>query len=242
VRALLTAFLLACAWPWPAAGQGATLRIRVVNDSTGAPIHRAEVVLDDGSPLITDSVGRVQLTGVDPGERSLKASRLGYRPQRIAVRLAPGAELEVEVALREEWLALPDLVVTVKELDARLRDVHFYERRRSGSGIAWSWRDLRDLPSDPQGFLTHIPGFTLRPAGGDTLWVLESRRGPGIAPCPVSVLVDGRAADARQLNSLRLEHIAGIEAYLGPASTPADVAVLTGGSRCGVVVIWLRSG
>jgi hypothetical protein len=220
----------------------ATLLIRVVDDSTGEPIRRAEVTLGVLRPLLTDSGGRLRIPGIEPGGVTLKASRLGYRPQRIDLMLAPGAELDVEIALREEYLALPSVVVEVKQLDGRLRAVRFYDRTRRGRVLAWDWHALRDTHQDAEAFLGRIPGFTLRPAGGDTAWVLESHRGPGTAPCAARVLVDGQATDARRLTSLRMEHVAGIEAYLGPATTPPDIAALASGAQCGVVVIWTRIG
>jgi hypothetical protein len=226
----------------PAAGQGAVLRIRVVDDSTGAGIARAEVLLDGHSALLTDSAGRLRLGELPAGESTLKASRLGYRPERIAVRLAPGEQMEVDVALRPQLLALPELVVDVKAMDARLREVRFYERRRQGLGLAWDWHDLREGAATTREFLDRLPGFSVRPAGTDDGWVLESHRGPGVAPCTALILVDGQLADPRRLASIQLDQIAAVEAYLGPASTPTEIAVLTSGARCGVVALWIRTG
>jgi hypothetical protein len=225
------------------AGAPATLLIRVVDDSTGAPIPRAEVTLGVLPPALTDSAGRLRIPGIDPGGVTLKASRLGYRPQRIDLMLAPGGELDVEIALRAEFLALPRMVVDIKIMDARLRDVRFYERRGGNRVHSWDWHALRETGGgDAENFLKRIPGFTLRPAGGDTAWVLESHRGPGTAPCAARVLVDGQLADARRVTTVRLEHVAGIEAYLGPATTPPDIAAMASGAQCGVVVIWTRTG
>jgi hypothetical protein len=242
VRVALALCLLLVARGAVAQDARATLLVRVLDDSTGAPIARAEVTLGVLPALLTDSTGRLRIPGIDPGGVTLKASRLGYRPQRVDLVLAPGGELDVEVALRAEYLVLPRVVVDVKQLDGRLRDVRFYLRRGGNRTLAWDWRALRETGRDAEGFLKRIPGFTLRAAGGDTAWVLESHRGPGYAPCNARVLVDGQMADARRLTTVRMEHVAGIEAYLGPATTPPDIAAMASGAQCGVVVIWTRTG
>lgn len=228
-----------------AQGGRATLEVRVLDDSTGAPVPNAEVAVDSLRVLRTDSAGRLRYYGLAPGERSLKVSRLGYRPQRLVVRLAAAREMAVEVALSPAPLLLPEVRFVLKEMEGRLREVRFYERRRRGGGVWWGWREIRSVApgGDVETLLSRLPGFRVRPGAGDSTWSVVSHRGPGLPDaCAARVLLDGQPVDGRRLSGLSAEHLAGVEAYAGPATTPAELAGLAPGARCGVVALWSRNG
>ena len=243
-RALAFAFALVLAAS-AAPAQSAGLRVRVVDEDSGAPIIRAEVRLESGRAALTDSAGMLYLAGIPAGEWGLKSTRLGYRPQRIRVRVANGRDLEVEVALRPLPVALPTLRARAKRVEARLRTARFYERRRSASGTSWDRGQLDAMgpPGDLRALIPRIPGFSLQQTGGDTSWIILNNRGPGLPQvCPVRVLVDGQPAGSGRLSGLEVAHLAGMEAYAGPATAPADLAVLADGARCGLLAIWTLVG
>lgn len=245
------AFVVACAGVCMAAAAAGAQRyrpgihVRVVDDSTGAPIPRAEVLLDSTVRVTTDSAGYLYLAGLGGGERTLKAARLGYRPQRLIVRVSRAFDLEVEIALRALPHALPELIAVAKRADARLAAVGFYERKLRGGGVSWNWEEIDEVTPGRtvESLLPRVPGFSVLRLGGDTAWVVVSNRGPGVpGACRAAVLVDGQLAGPGRLASLPVDHVVGLEAYAGPASAPAELAVLTNGARCGVVALWTDTG
>jgi hypothetical protein len=243
-RALLLTACLLLAAPGQLRAQ-TSLSVLVLDDSTGFPIPRAGITVDSLLVVHTDSAGRMRYYGLPAGERTVKISRLGYRPQRLAVRLAPGGEMALEVALRPEPISLPEVRFILKMMESRLRAVRFYERRRLGGGLAWGWREIQAVAGggDVETLLSRLPGFRIRRAPGDSAWVVVSQRGPGLPEaCTAQVLVDGQPADGHRLSGLEVEHLAGVEAYAGPATTPAELASVARGSRCGVVALWTRVG
>ena len=224
---------------------GMVLEVRVLDDSTGVPVASAEVAVDALPMLRADSAGRVRYYGLLPGAHSLKVSRLGYRPQRLEVRLLPARGLAVEVALRPAPVLLPEVRFVFKEMESRLREVRFYERRRRGGGVGWGWREIRAVApgGDVETLLGRLPGFRVRQGAGDSTWTVVSHRGPGLPEaCAARVLLDGQPVDGRRLSGLSASHLAGVEAYPGPATTPVELAALAVGARCGVVALWSRSG
>lgn len=221
------------------------IRVRVVDDGTGAAIRRAEVLLDSTVRMVTDSAGEVYLAGLGPGERTLKAGRLGYRPQRVVVRVSSSYDLEVEIALPAMPLRLPEMLAVAKRVEARLAAVRFYERQVRGGGVSWDREQIDAVAGGGtlETLLQRMPGFSLRRLDGDTAWVVVSNRGPGVPrACETPVLVDGQVAGSERLRALAVDYLVGLEAYAGPASAPAELAMLSNGARCGVVVLWTDSG
>lgn len=238
MRRLLLALLALIAPAAPLSAQSpGSMVIRVVDDSTGAVAGRADILLDIGRLLHTDERGELRMTGLAPGEWTLKAMRVGYRPQFVVVRVPSGGELQVEIALRRETLALPAIVGIGKRLDRRLARARFYERRKHGPTVSWDWREIRRMPpGDLPYLLERIPIF--RVVRTDTSWALVSGRGQLGLPgeCVVTLVLDGQRVDPARLAGLPLDLVAGVEAYPGPARTPAELGA--GGARCGVVALW----
>jgi len=135
LQALLLA-LAASAAPLSAQGPGA-MAIRVVDDSTGMPVGRAEILLDVGRLLHTDGAGQLRMPDLSPGEWTLKAMRVGYRPQFVVVRVPSGGEVQVEIALRPQAVHLTGIPAIGKRLDRRLARTRFYERRGHGPTVSW---------------------------------------------------------------------------------------------------------
>jgi hypothetical protein len=218
--------------------QSGAMVIRVVDDSTLAPIPGADLLLDIGRLLRADAQGMLRMSDLAPGEWTLKAMRVGYRPQIVVVRVPAGGELQVEIALRASAVPLPRMIIEGKRLDAGLRRSGFYGRRLSAPTLSWDWREIeRHAPgSDVTAVLERIPGYRL--VRSDSGWSLVSGRGAAGTSdvCVAALLLNGQRTDPARIGSLPMDQIAGIEAYPGPARTPAELAA--GGSRCGVVAIW----
>jgi hypothetical protein len=205
------------------------------------------VALGGGRPVLTDSTGEARFSALPAGKHSLKVTRQDYRPQRVGVELSPGSDLELEVALALAPVALPGVDVRVEPRERGLIINGFYRRKeRGGGGTFWDWNDLARWrgSSDVMRVIELMPGFDIRPAGGDTAMVVLSSRGlPSLRlKCRAQLLLDGMVVTSRAVSGLSLEQIAGIEGYPGPATTPAIFNQTAEGTTCGTIAIWTRRG
>jgi len=64
------------------------------------------LIVADGRWTHTDSKGRYELTGLTPGEITVKASKTGYEPKEQTVTLGPGEKREVNLLLKPARLRL----------------------------------------------------------------------------------------------------------------------------------------
>jgi hypothetical protein len=224
IRSVLLGGLLAMGLVLPAHGQQAALiRLRLVDDASRAGVSQAEVSVDGDASHSADSTGVVRIL-VAPGTRTVVARRIGYRSQEVAFTVYPGATMDVEVALRQLSIPIPDLVA-VARTDGRIRIAEFHERRDGRSADA----EVEGVP----------PLFAIQaaiPGKGGPEWLLDDQRGgsPRL-PCTLHVLVDGQLADARAVR-LRMDPAAAMGAYL----SPSGVNLLVPTARCAVVRIQTR--
>lgn len=98
----------------PLAGQGATGTVYgAVRDSSGTGVAGAQVrLLPDGVPVLSDSAGRYRLEGVPAGNVTIHAARVGFYPQQLSFRLAPGDSVRADFLLRANPLLVPSVIVT----------------------------------------------------------------------------------------------------------------------------------
>ncbi|RLE97913.1 MAG: hypothetical protein DRJ57_04055 [Thermoprotei archaeon] len=100
-----------------AAPQNSTLRVIVVDESTGLPLSAAVYVYNGSSLAAVKSTGgEYVLLSLKPGNYTLKVSAEGYEEGVVMVSLRPGEYREVSVPLRDVKL----LVCTVPEASLRL--------------------------------------------------------------------------------------------------------------------------
>jgi outer membrane receptor for ferrienterochelin and colicins len=100
-----------------------TLRGRVLEQETSAPLAGAEVALPGGGArVVTDSLGQWQLALPDSGARTLRARRIGYAPATLGL---PAGAADSMLVIRLSPLALPldEVVVTAARREQRLADV-----------------------------------------------------------------------------------------------------------------------
>ena len=72
----------------------------VVDDSTGAPLARVTVlVVEPASGTLTDERGRFFITGVPPGDRTLRARALSYRQRDLPISVRAGDTVDVTIRL-----------------------------------------------------------------------------------------------------------------------------------------------
>ena len=111
--AVVVTFLAVFSTPRVAAGQGGTIRGRVV-DSTGAPIGQAVVVLDPGGQRATTrDNGEYTIPQVAPGTYTVRLRRLGYAAPSAIVVVANARTVEQGFVVRRQSAAAPPVARTV---------------------------------------------------------------------------------------------------------------------------------
>ena len=112
-RLLKLAALLAVSAPCALIAQEptATVRGRVVDTASGAPLARA-VVQIGGKGTLTLADGRYEITGVAPGRDTLRVRMIGYSPASRSVSVTAGQTLEVDFTMTAQAVALSEIVVT----------------------------------------------------------------------------------------------------------------------------------
>lgn len=112
----------------PAVVQAQSLRGRLVEEGTGAPVAGALAALADsaggrvGSPAPSSASGRFQLQAPRAGTYRLRILRIGFAPWETEVVLQPGPPVEREFTLRPQPVALPEITVAgVERCGSRAR-------------------------------------------------------------------------------------------------------------------------
>jgi len=109
--AVVVTFLAVFSTPRVAAGQGGTIRGRVV-DSTGAPIGQAVVVLDPGGQRATTrDNGEYTIPQVAPGTYTVRLRRLGYAAPSATVVVANARTVEQGFVVRRAAISLAEVVI-----------------------------------------------------------------------------------------------------------------------------------
>ncbi len=244
-QAVLLAAIL-CVSAIPLAAQRGTF-VGVVRDSaTGLPVPDATVeVLEQGIVAVTDSGGRFRLERVSAGHFTIRFQRLGYSPGTVGLEFTATRFITVdlgEITVAPVATELDPVVVEAEALNERLSEVGFFRRRQTEKGTFITREDIvRQDPATTSELLRRVPGFRVFVDG-----TVSSVRGvpsisDGFSRCGVQYYIDGVHADGSDLNTVIPRAIAGMEVYTGAASIPPNYRV-SGNPRCGVVLIWTRSG
>lgn len=86
---------------------------RVVDGGTLEPVSGAEVVVtDQGLGELTGPDGRFRITGVAPGDHTVRVRRIGFQDAQRSVTVEAGGTVTLEVEIRTSAVTLDDLVVT----------------------------------------------------------------------------------------------------------------------------------
>ncbi|MDR0787577.1 MAG: carboxypeptidase-like regulatory domain-containing protein [Gemmatimonadota bacterium] len=228
--------------------EASSLRVIVVDESTGMPVSGARVFLLDILRFwATDASGVVTAGDIPPGEHQFEVSGLGFYPQAAVIQLEPGGTVEAAVRLEPRPILLDALDVMAPgraRFSATLAKNGFYERARSGFGLQLDRIAIEEMnPGYTSDLFRRMPGVILdgREMGG---YRLLSRRSQGSlggsGECPLLVFVDGNLFQG-ELDELQVSWIEGAEVYLGLGSIPPRFQQMTAGNRqadCGVVLFW----
>lgn len=213
---------------------------RAVDDSTGAPVAGAEVVLEAGRrQALTDAAGRFELSGVPLGTGFVIVRKVGYRPVRLRALIFGPDTLTVDVRLRPAVMELEPIEVTAAAVPPGL--LPFAERRAAGQGAFLDWHLLRESEHRRVSDLLRTQrGVRLVPVGA-TKTVATTNRGR----CPMAIWIDGvrtfvpgSGISPPSIDEIPVAQLEAIEIYRGAAETPAELGGT--GAACGTIVFWTR--
>lgn len=230
---------------------------RVLDDSTGRPIHDARVLLEDrygktAGYQKTDSLGRFRFEMTKSERFRLEARAVGYQPARRTVLWMMEdrsfAGLEVRLTPHAMLLA-PVEVVALAPVKVSPVLANMEYRRTHGFGIFISRQEIETRhPQRISDLLETTPGVRLsRQGSGASRRVIHlgPLPGPGGGDCPVQIFLDGmlatrntRGGDVTVDDLADPQDVEAIEIFKGLATVPAEF--LNQQARCGVIAIWTK--
>jgi len=254
VALLYLAFGLASGTAAPAAEaqQQTTTLVGTVAGADGRPLRSAQLVVT-GTRLqtLSQQAGGFRIDGVPLGRQTLEVSFVGYRTVQIPLELAAGAALRVEVRLELNPVDIHEVEVqAMRAMAPELRG--FYERRSRGSGHFFTHEDIGRMQARAfTDVLRRVPGVNVRPGSGrygsnNTIQMGRATGISGSRACPVLYYMNGQpfpvSPEIGINHFVRPDEIAALEVYSGSSRVPSQFHASRHNARCGVVVIWTRSG
>ncbi len=230
----------------PIVGQEATF-VGVVADSlTGEPLAGAHVTVHDQEiTYITGVDGRFELAGVTSGDVLVVVRRPGFKMGAVEFEIEVTRTVTVDlgtVAIAPLVVELDPVVVTGTETEQKLVRVGFVQRMGVEHGTFLTTEDIeRRNPRNTSELLRRIPGFRVGIDGA----VVSQRGVPsmqqGFSGCAIEYFIDGVHADGSMVDDIAPNAVAAMEVYTGSATIPPAFRI-GGTPKCGVVVIWTRTG
>jgi TonB-dependent starch-binding outer membrane protein SusC len=233
-----------------AAQQTGTVEGTVV-DGTQSPIVGAQVsIVGTQRGTITDADGSFRIANVQPGDRQVRASRIGYGSQTQTVQVVAGQTATVSLSLTETAIALDQVIVTgtAGRQDRRAQSASV------GTIDAAGLNEVAPISTVANLLQARTPGVSLTQAsgtaGGGQRIRLRGQASISLSNDPI-VIVDGVRVDSRteqiygvggqatsRLNDINPDDIESIEIVRGPAA-----ATLYGSdASAGVIQIRTKRG
>lgn len=121
----LTALLAGASVPASAQAQNGRINGTVTDQSTGAGLEGARVLVT-GTPIIvtTDASGKFAVRSIAPGTYEVRALRIGYKPQVHSVTIAPNETAALDFALPVAPVQLDEIVTTATGEQRKLEVGH----------------------------------------------------------------------------------------------------------------------
>lgn len=231
-----------------------------VADSAGHAVPGSVVRIDSTEWRSVSDSGTAVLSGVAAGRHLLEARAVGYAMSAFHVRVDPGDAVSVGMTLhRAPVTTLSEVVVNAGRDTVRPRastrldwTEGFAERRERNSGGSF----LDQTQIERRGaykmtqLLANLPGVQLKEVqndfgGFDPVIVMRGVSTAHGEKCPISYFLDGHpyamSPDESVDRLVQPHDVAALEVYSGGSQVPPQFRTATS-SRCGVIVIWTRSG
>jgi len=243
-----------------AQGQGTVLLVRVGDETDGAFVRGAMILLPAlGLGARTDSLGEARVAGIPAGAHTVQVRRLGYAPMHLEAEFSGRDSTEIVFMLRPIPRELTGVSVEEARVPYTLREFEARRRRHVGGHFItadeitrYGTRSLDAL------FTRFVPGVDAVPEPEFRMKVYSRRGANSISggKCQIPVYVDGVRLWDGDAGLLPLEWIGGIEfhppgfvpvQYREPARRELDsrgmgIGPYRGGSAaCGVLLIWSKS-
>lgn len=213
----------------------------VADAETGQPLEGAEVILLGVHRLArANALGEATLDKIPHGPQRVRVRKLGYAPSEVDVAMV-GDTAGAVFRLQRSVTQLGAVNVEAEWTPSQMKDVE--TRRKQGIG-----RFLTDVELDKDRerdfslvLTTRFPGLKTMldiPSGNRVLASTRDRVGlAGIAPCFVTVYLDGVDVPRQDIELVRTWDLAAVEFY-----TPEQVPVRyrTKFYGCGVVLLWSK--
>ena len=215
----------------------ASIRGRVVDSETGAPLIGATVVLKRGTPGIqTDSAGRFLTRDLPPGESTILIEATGYAPAQFVVKVPDAGEWDRVFSLDFTGQHLSAVAVQARAEALVTRYTDFERRRQRKLGAFLRWDDLNAGSYSSVGdALRTVRGVRIKCNQETFECFAYMARTP---QCQPVWFVDGVEVRSFHENT-PIRDVYGVEVYRGPGEIPGEYSGAK--SACGAIILWTKS-
>ena len=257
-RVTVCAFAILClqsVTATPARAQASGILTGVVTTEDASPIRLARVSIA-GTPLnvVTESDGTFRLLGVPAGVQTIEVKLLGYAPLAVPIEVLGGESLHLKLLLTANAVTLGPVEVRADSGMTPLMK-GFMARKARGDGVFFDRDQIAAM--QPRSFtdvLRRVAGIQIhsgidRYGAGGVVEMSRNSRGMLNRVCPVVFYLNGSPfpmtgdGNNGSINHfIAPEEVVGVEVYSGTARIPQQFNSGMYNTRCGVIVIWTRSG
>lgn len=225
--------------PAPPSGRrgDATVRGRVLDQETKAPIMGAEVAVVGGpQPSTTDGGGRFRLTRLAPTRHTLQVRKIGYDAVAVTVTAAEDSTVDEVVELHRSLVPRMDTIVIADS--ARSPEsywhVDFERRRNAGRGQFVTRAEiLQRNAASLADLLRSLNGLRVNCSPrGCAVWMTR-------ANCRPAYFADGFPVEATTVERMPVNDLFGVEVY---DRFEVPVGLQRADLECGVIAVWTRRG
>ena len=213
---------------------------QVVDLLSRAPVGGAFVqFLGTKHQTATDSAGRFAQGDLGPGIYVLQVRAIGYSTGSLVLRLGNGEAVETLFEMEQAGTQLDPVTVEAPAAPTDRRLIGFEERRSRRQGVFFTAEQIEaSHASTLLDLLRGIPGVRL--SCRSQACVVQMTRGAKATGCTADWVVDGISATLSGSPHIPIVGITGIEIYRSVSEAPAEF--LKPDSRCGIIVLWTKSG
>jgi hypothetical protein len=184
--------------------------------------------------------------------QTIEVRMLGYAPLSLPVEVVAGESFHLALEMLREATVLPAVEIAA---EPRVNPLYqgFLDRQARGLGNFFDRKDIEAMqPRLLTDVLRRVPGLRVETAGesygaGNQIQSARSSGLGGNRVCPMEFYVNGTPMplprDGGGINHfISPEEVVGVEVYNGASQIPPQFNSGMYNTRCGVVVIWTRSG